>query len=200
MFEEGEEGGESVGRYLTPFLYISIAVALLISLFSEEIISILTPESYHDSIDIVIVLSMLYGSYFSASNRSLFLQKDSHHFHSHDNEHRAEHYHKHSIHNEVGSNGSSMGTLLAGLTSGTVSFIVSQRYYKIRWEYRKIAPIFMIFFGSAVTMILLRNLGISYEMRVVVKLVSLVGYLYLGVKLNFISKQNYLLTKKMVLC
>ena len=99
-----------------------------------------------------------------------------------------------------GAMGAAWGTLLAGLTSGTVSFIVSQRYYKIRWEYRKIAPIFMIFFGSAVTMILLRNLGISYEMRVVVKLVSLVGYLYLGVKLNFISKQNYLLTKKMVLC
>ena len=75
MFEEGEEGGESVGRYLTPFLYISIAVALLISLFSEEIISILTPESYHDSIDIVIVLSMLYGSYFFGKQPQLIFAK-----------------------------------------------------------------------------------------------------------------------------
>jgi len=56
MFELGDEGGESVGRYLTPFLYISISIGLMVALFSEEIISILTPKSYHGAIEVVAIL------------------------------------------------------------------------------------------------------------------------------------------------
>jgi Na+-driven multidrug efflux pump len=95
-----------------------------------------------------------------------------------------------------GALGAAWGTLLAGVISGTISFIVSQRYYKIGWEYGKVAAIYLIFFGSAIAMILLRNIGISYGVRVVIKLISLVVYLYLGMKLNILTKQNYLLVKK----
>jgi O-antigen/teichoic acid export membrane protein len=197
MFERGEDGGESVGRYLTPFLYVSISIGLMISLFSEEIISILTPKSYHGAIDIVAILSMLYGSYFFGKQPQLIFAKKT--FIT-------------SILTAVsiglniminipfiykwGAIGAAWGTLLAGLISGSISFIVSQRYYNIGWEYGKIASIFLIFFGSAVTMILLRNIGISYGVRVIVKLISLVVYLYLGMKLNILTKQNYLLVKK----
>lgn len=199
MFERGEDGGESVGRYLTPFLYVSISIGLLISLFSEEIISILTPKSYHGAIDIVAILSMLYGSYFFGKQPQLIFAKKTYIT---------------SILTAVsiglniminipfiykwGAIGAAWGTLLAGLISGSISFIVSQRYYNIGWEYGKIASIFLIFFGCAATLILLRNIGISYGIRVVVKLVSLVGYLYLGMKLNILTKQNYLLVKKTI--
>jgi hypothetical protein len=47
-------------------------------------------------------------------------------------------------------------------------------------------------------MILLRYFGISYEMRVVFKLMSLAGYFYLGVKLNILTKQNFLFVKNMM--
>ena len=199
MFEQGEDGGESVGRYLTPFLYISIAVALLISLFSEEIISILMPKSYHEGIDIVIVLSMLYGSYFFGKQPQLVFAKKTHII---------------SIFTllaivlnvsinvpfiyQWGAIGAAWGTLVSGLISGGISFWVSQHYYEIKWEYKKIAAIFLIFFGSAITMILMRNFGVSYGMRIIVKLISLVCYLYLGIKLGVISKQNYLLIRKMI--
>jgi O-antigen/teichoic acid export membrane protein len=197
MFERGEDGGESVGRYLTPFLYVSISIGLMISLFSEEIISILTPKSYHGAIDIVAILSMLYGAYFFGKQPQLIFAKKTYII---------------SILTPVsiglniminipfihkwGAIGAAWGTLLAGVISGTISFIISQRYYNIGWEYGKIASIFLIFFGSAATMILLRNIGISYGVRVIVKLISLVIYLYLGMKLNILTKQNYLLVKK----
>ena len=69
MFEMGEEGKKSIGKYLTPFLYVSLFIGILVSLFSEEIIILLTPISYHGAIDIAIILSMLYGTYFFGSFR-----------------------------------------------------------------------------------------------------------------------------------
>ena len=199
MFEKGENGGESIGKYLTPFLYLSIALALLISLFSEEIITILTPRSYHDSIDIVIVLSMLYGSYFFGKQPQLLFTRKTHIT---------------SILTFLGIGlnitinvpfiykwgviGAAWGTLVAGLISGGISFWVSQHYYEIKWEYKKIGSIFFIFFGSAVLMILLRNASVGYEIRVVAKLTAVGIYAYLGIKLGILGRDNYVLIRKMI--
>ena len=200
MFEQGEEGRKSIGQYLTPFLYSSISIGILISLFSEEIITILTPKSYHGAIEIVIILSMLYGTYFFGKQPQLIYAKKTY------------------ITSmltlvSIGLNilinipfihwwgviGAAWGTLLAGIISGTISFIVSQHYYKIKWEYGKIIAIFLIFFGSALTMILLRNFGFAYGTRVIVKLVFLSSYLFLGMKLSILTKQNFLLVKNMII-
>ncbi len=64
MFALGKKGGGDIGRYLTPFIYVSIAVALIVSLFSEEVIMVLTPKPYHGAADIIIILSLFYGSLF----------------------------------------------------------------------------------------------------------------------------------------
>jgi O-antigen/teichoic acid export membrane protein len=199
MFEMGEEGKESIGRYLTPFLYLSILVGLMIALFAEEVVSILTPNSYHEAIDIVIIFSMLFGSYFFGKQPQLIYAKKTHIT---------------SILTLVGIGlnvvinipfiktwgalGAAWGTFVAGLISGVVSFVVSQRYYKIHWEYKRICSIFLIFWGSAIVMIVLRNYGVSYAVRGVVKLVSLASYAYLGFKINILTKQNYLLVKNMI--
>jgi len=199
MFDLGDEGGESIGRFLTPFLYISITICLLISLFSEEIIIILSPKSYHGAIEIVIVLSMLYGSYFFNKQPQIIYAKKTY---------------ISSIMTFVsiglnilinipfvmkwGAIGAACGTLLAGFITGTISFIVSQHYYKIKWEHGKVVLIFLIFFGSSVTMILMRYFEIPYGVRVIIKLVSSAGYCYLGTKLNILTKQNYLLVKNLI--
>jgi len=81
------------------------------------------------------------------------------------------------------------------LISGAISFIVSQHYYEIKWEYRKIGAILFIFFGSAVGMIVLRHTGVSYGMRVVVKLLALAGYSYLGMKLDILTRQNFVIVQ-----
>ena len=43
MFRQHEEGFESIGKYLTPFIYVSTFMALCIGIFSEEVISLLAP-------------------------------------------------------------------------------------------------------------------------------------------------------------
>jgi hypothetical protein len=52
---------------------------------------------------------------------------------------------------------------------------------------------------SMITMILLRNFGIHYGIRIIVKLVALIGYLYLGMRLGVLTRENYLLVKNMVI-
>lgn len=196
MFEFGDKGGQAVGEYLTPFAYISILFGLLISLFSEEIIFILTPKSYQDVADIVIILSMLYGSYFFGKQPQLIFAKKT--FIT-------------SILTVLsivlnvainipfilkwGAIGAAWGTLTAGILSGTISFAISQKYYEIKWEYRKIGAIFLIFFGASIVIFLLRHAMVPYGFRVIFKGTVLAGYLYLGMKLNILSKQNYFLIK-----
>ena len=200
MFEIPEKGGESIGRYMTPFIYLSLACALLVSLFSEEIIIILTPQSYHGAVEIVAILSMFYASLIFGKQPQLTYAKKTY---------ITSMLTLVSIGLNIlinipfimkwGAIGAAWGTLLAGLISSVVSFVVSQRYYEIKWEYGKIASIFLIFFGSAITMILLRNFGIPYGIRIIVKLVALTGYLYLGMKLEVLTRENYLLAKNMVI-
>ncbi len=201
MFDMREMGGESVGRYLTPFAYVCITVALLLSLFSEEIISILTPPSYHGSIDIVIILTMFYGFLFFGKlngNQLIFMKKA----------YISSFLSMVSIALNVGFNipfimkwgaiGAAWGTLLAGLTSGFILFAVSQHYYEIKWEYKNIGAIFFIFFTSAFSIILMRYYSARYEYRLFFKCGSLLSYLYLGIKLNIVTIENYMLIKNML--
>ncbi len=199
MFGLREGGGEEVGRYLTPFLYISIAIAVLISLFAEEIISIVTPPSYHNAIDIVIILSMFYGSMFFGKQPQLLYARKTHIT---------------SILSLItivinvalnipfimkwGALGAAWATLLAGLISGGIAFAVSQHYYRIVWEWKKISVIYIIFFAASISMIMLRTEFISYEIRLLTKVFFIVVYAYWGIKLDIISKENYTIVKNLI--
>jgi O-antigen/teichoic acid export membrane protein len=202
MFDKIGEVNESLGEYLTPFAYVIIAVALLIAVFAEEIIFILTPPAYHGAIDIVIILSIFYGFLFFGKlngNQLIFMKKT----------HITSLLTILSIALNVGFNipfimewgamGAAWGTLLAGLISGAISLAVSQHYYKIKWEYKKIGAIFLIFFSSAILMIFLRNISVVYEIRVLVKIMIIALYSILGFKLRIITIENYILIKNMIL-
>jgi len=201
MFDMKEKGGEAIGKYLTPFAYVCISVALLVSLFSEEIISILTPPSYHGAIDIVIILSMFYGFMFFGKlngNQLIFTKKT----------HITSLLTMVSIGLNVGFNipfimkwgtiGAAWGTLSAGLISGCIFFMVSQHYYEIKWEYKKLGAIFFIFFASAILMILMRHFFVAYEFRLIFKFAAVCSYIYLGIKLKVITMENYMLIKNMI--
>jgi O-antigen/teichoic acid export membrane protein len=200
MFELGDEGGESVGRYLTPFLYASISVAIVVSLFSEEIIRILTPKSYHGAVDIVAILSMLYATYFFGKIPQLIYAKKTF---------ITSLLTLVSIGLNVAINipfihlwgaiGAAWGTFLAGVFSGLISFVISQHYYRIRWEYGKIASVFLIFFISSIATIVLRYFGFSYWILLSVKIASLGAYAYLGFELGILTRQNAILVKNMIL-
>ena len=198
MFDLGEKGGEAVGRYLTPFVYLSILIGLVISLFAEEIIMILTPESFHGAIDIVIILSMLYGSYFFGKQPQLLFAKKT--FIS-----SLLTLFRIALNIVInipfimkwGAIGAAWGMLVAGLISGSISFIVSQHYYTIKWEYKKILSIFIIFFISSVIILLFRFFMLDYSIRLIAKVIFLGSYLYLGAKIKVITAANFIMVKNM---
>ena len=76
MFSMGKkEGGIEIGKLLTPYMYFSVFFCLLISLFSEEIIFILTPYEFHSASKIISVLCMLYAIYFFGKQPQLLYSK-----------------------------------------------------------------------------------------------------------------------------
>lgn len=196
MFDLKENGGEEIGRYLTPFAYASIVFALLISLFSEEIIMILTPVSYHGAIDIVMILSMYFGILFFTMHPQLLFAKKTH------------------ISSLLtffgiglnivlnilfirrwGAMGAAWATFLSGMISGTITFKVSQHYYKIKYEYIKIGLIYLIFIGSTFIILMMRYSSFGYDFRILSKCLCIGLYLYLGVRMKLITIENYRLIK-----
>jgi len=199
MFGLKDKGGEAIGKYLTPFLYISIFVALLISLFSEEVISILTPPPFHGAINIVIILSMFYGLMFFGKQPQLIFAKKTHIISL---------LSVSRIGITVGLNipfimkwgaiGAAWATLLAGLISGAISFTVAQHYYEIKWEYRKVFAMYGILFAAALAIIILRAEMIDYPIRLAVKCVFALAYIYVGMRIGIITLENLKILRHMV--
>ena len=201
MFDLRDKGSDSIGKYLTPFAYISILLALVVAIFSEEIISILTPAPYHGAKDIIAVLAMFYGLMFfgKINSRQLIFMKKTH---------ITSLLTMIRIVINVGLNiifikkwgaiGAAWGVLVAGLISNAIFFFVSQHYYEVKWEYKKIGAIYLIFFCSSILIMLLRNALVGYEIRVIAKCICLASYFCLGVKLGIMSKENFLLLRKMI--
>ena len=201
MFDLKERGGKEIGPYLTPFVYVSLSIALLVALFSEEAIFLMTPAPFHGAIDIVILLSIYYGFMFfgKLTGQQLIFMKKTH---------ITSVLTIVSIGLNIGFNvpfilkwgatGAAWGTLLAGVISVFISFLVAQHYYEIAWEYGKIAAILAIFLGSAALMGLWRFLAIDYEYRAVFKGLSIVAYVCLGVKLKVITMENFTMVKSML--
>jgi len=78
--------------------------------------------------------------------------------------------------------------------------LVSQYYYEIKWEYNKIGAIYGLFFVSAMLILLLRiAASYPYEVRLIVKSMSIISYFYLGVKLRVMTMENFVIIKNMLL-
>lgn len=196
MFELNESGGKSIGEYLTPFVYISLGVATNIILFSEELVKILTPVSYHEAVDIVIILSMYYGTMFFGKQPQLIFKKKSYistllfMF-----------YLVLNITLNIpfiklwGFHGAAWATFISGLFNVIITFILSQHYYRIVWEYEKLIMIFSLFFISSFTMIIFQQMEIDYYIKVIVKIIYIYLYLYVGILSKVINKENVILAK-----
>lgn len=199
MFDLGEKGGESVGKYLTPFAYLSTALALLVLLFSEEVIIILTPEPYHGATIIVMILSVYYGFLFFGKQPQLLFSKKTY---------ITSLLSIMSISLNIlvnipfimkwGVMGAAWGTLLSGLLSGFISFVISQHFYRIKWEYKKIVAIYLILSVSFIVLLLMKSIAISYHSQLATKLALLAIYVLLGVRIKILTSANFVLLRNLI--
>jgi len=197
MFEmEKGAAAESIGKYLTPFYYISIFVGLFISLFSEEVILILFPIKYHAAINITSIFSILYASYFFSKHPQLIYAKKT--------GLSSLLFILYIVLNVIinipfakswGPNGVAWGSLLSAVIWGAVYFYVSQKSFYIHWERRKIIMISLVFVLSAIILILIRNFEVHYSLRIGLKLISVSIFIYLGILYKIITKAVFLNAK-----
>ena len=191
MFSQNKDNSESIGRYLTPFLYISIFVALGTALFSEELLTVLTPETYHGAIPIISILSVYYGLFFFAKVPQIMFVKKTYIV---------------SIFSIIGlilnvalnipliklygPIGAAGATLLVGIILGVTGFWVGQYYYKIYYEWNKVTWIMGTLFISATAIVSLNLLNAPYLWSFLIKITSMVVFIKLGINYGIISKEN----------
>ena len=193
MFSAERFAGKEIGEYLTPFAYFSILICMLISLFSEEIIRLLTGPSFYAAAPIISILSMYYGfSFFGKINGIQLIYKKKTFLTSI------------LTFTDIGVSlvisipfilrfgviGAAWATFLGSLITGSVAFIISQRYFCIQWEAKKILLIFGVFCASTLVALFLMNSSFGFMSRIGVKLLLFIVYLYLGFKLRILTNQN----------
>lgn len=196
MFDHGEDGGAKIGKYLTPFVYVFIFVAAALALYSEEIIIIMTPSSFHGAIDIVTVLAMYYGTLFFRTLPQLTYMKKTH---------LAPVLSFLNIMLNISFNipfilkwgaiGAAWATFLANLIFGLIFFRIVQHFYEIKWEYKKIGCIYGVLLISGVCMVLLRYGSVDYLYRLVFKTIIFGGYIWMGLSFGIITRENIALIK-----
>jgi len=194
MFGQHKRGSESIGRYLNPFLYLSIFPALCIALFSEEVITVLTPVSYHGAIPIITILSMYIGfQFFGKINGTQLIYTKKTHISSL--------LAILSFGLNIGLNipmimkfgavGAAWATMLAGLFTGTISLLVAQHYYKIIYEWNKIIWIMATFFTGSSIIATMNLLDLPYLWPFLVKMTAMIVFIYLGIRYGILTRNNY---------
>ena len=179
-----------IGKYLGPFFYISFFFCLLLGLFSKEIIFILTTPKYYEAYQIIIILNMLYATYFFGKQPQLILAKKTKLI---------------SFLSLLGMSlniiinfplikfygviGAALGTFLANMITSFISFLYAQKYAKI--EYNKFVYFIFIYFQFSLAFILCVSiLNLSYLSILIFKIIIISGFVWLGFKSAIISKRK----------
>jgi len=192
MFSLRERGGESVGRYLTPFIYASVGIALLVSLTAQEVVSLLTPPSYHAATAIVNVLTIHYALMFFGKQPQLIYTKKTH---------ITSLLSMVSLVMSVGITilfvktwgvlGAAFGTLVAGAISVAMFVSVGQRFYRIEYETRKLAAIYATFIAMSLSMLGVQALALGLLARLMLKALFVAAFLYLGLSLQIMTRDAF---------
>jgi len=198
MFSGSAGAGAAIGRYLTPFAYVSTLVSFLIAVFSEEILRIVAP-TWEAAIAIVTILTLMYSLQFFGKMPQLQFARQSWLI---------------SglavvgvVVNTVcsalgiwwlGTVGAAWGTLAGAAIMIAISIVVGQRAFRIEWETRNLLAIFGLLFVSAFVTITLRELEVAYGVRLAVKIASAGAFAWLGVWLGLLTRENLRVVTQMV--
>jgi O-antigen/teichoic acid export membrane protein len=196
MFKLGADGGAAVGKYLTPFAYMSALGALGLGLFAEEAITILTPPPFHGAIPIAGILCLHYGIMFFGKLPQLVYARKTGLI----SVLTLVSLSTNALLNVVfirqwGAVGAAAGTLSAGILSVALVLVLGQKHYPIRWEYGALTGIFGVLFAGVILSVWMREAGFAYMPRLGVKLLMLAIYGAVGAGLGIVSRENVMMAR-----
>jgi len=198
MFSGSADAGVSIGRYLTPFAYVSTVLSFLIAVFSEEILRILAP-AWTGAIAVVTILTLMYSLQFFGKMPQIQYARKTWLISGL------------SVVGAIvnttcsalgiwwlGMVGAAWGTLLGGSIMIALGIVVGQKCFRIEWETRKLQMIFGLLFVSALLTVALRDLEIAYGVRLAVKVASVGAFVWLGMWLGLLTRDNLRVVTHMV--
>ncbi len=188
MFEKGNDLEGKIGKHLTLPFFFSALGGLFIALFSVEILHVLTPPSYHGASSIISILSLMYVFYFFGKQPQLIYAK------------------KTGIISYLtiitifvniivniplikiaGEQGAAIGSLLTALLTGIFGLWISQKYFHIFWEWKKILYCLIqltIFISCSIIM---KELGFPFFYSIFIKIFFICFYVYSGFLLEILD-------------
>ena len=179
---------KKVGEYLSPYFYLSLFFCLLLGIFSREIIYLLTAPSFYEAYPLIVILNMLYATYFFGKQPQLLLAKKT----------KLISYLSIisvilnviinlPLINYYGIIGAAWGTFFCGITIASVSFYYAQKYAKI--VYDNLIYISFIFFQLCmITVLILWYYKFDYGFSLYVRLFLLLLFIIFSYKFKILNK------------
>jgi len=190
------DAGKFIGKYLTPFLYLSVLFCLLVCLFSEEIIVTFTPVEYHSAFKITTILSLFFSTMFFGKQPQLIYAKKTW---------LSSMIMFISITLNIlinipfiykwGALGAAYATLIGGLISNTIAYFLYQKHFYINWEFNKVLLIYFSLYVFTFISLILFDLEYTYLIRLFFKILFLLIFLYIGFKFKFTNNLKGYLNK-----
>ncbi len=194
MFAEQSSTQQGMAKTLTLITYFSILPAVLLAIFSSEIVWLLLPANYAQAADVLLILAIYFGVIFfgKISGVQLIFAK------------------KTGLTTVLsiafavlnialnipligyfGALGAAFATLLTGSLYTLTSYYVAQKYCHIEWEGGSIAVIVSTLLASGLVALLMALFVDSYTAVLAIKICLLVFYGYLGCRFGIISRENF---------
>ena len=191
MFDNGNDKEGYIGKYLTFPYFVSALVGLCLSIFSEELVRLLTPVEYHEAGDVVSALSLMYVIYFFSKQPQLIYAKKTG---------TSSWLSLLGIFLNLAINvpfilnwgglGAAYGSLLSAVISVAISLFVSQKFFYIKWEWTKIIYITTILFLFSLINILMRYLHINFSLIFFIKFIMIITYIIGAYLFKIFTKEH----------
>lgn len=194
---------EKIGKYLVPYIYMSIFPAIVIILFSSDLLSLLVSESYLGGASILVVLCIYYSMMFFGKicgTQLTFAKKTW----------LTSKLMLWGVMLNVilnipmimiwGGLGAALATTLAGFIMIFVYYYYAQQYAKIRWVFVDTFKIYSILFVSSLYVLAVDfNVISSTSINILFgKLAILLMFIFLGWQIGLLSKSNILNIRKLM--
>ena len=192
-FDKGKDGAVSVGRIFTIFAYITLAPVLLVILFARELIYIIAPPSYYNSINVVIIItigisSQVFGKYCGlpyAYSKKVYLIFPITIVGTIVN----------IVANLVlipkfGLIGAAVSSVITLFVLNGMIIFVGQKLYKIKYQWFLISMMYLNIFTAGFLMLYLKISTYSYFYLYTVKIVLITCYIFVGIISGILTKNK----------
>jgi O-antigen/teichoic acid export membrane protein len=183
MMFQGEDAGARIGRYITPYFYASLLLAVTAVLFVEEVLWVLVAPAFWPMKYVAAVLAAYYGQLFFGKivgAQWIYLKKTWYA--------TPVSLARLALHvaltlllvGPLGALGAALALFLAGSVVDAVSLAIAQRQYRIAYETRFVVSVMVLLYVALVWVVVPAMVNVPYGLHLAVRLVVFGAFLALG--------------------